>query len=151
MTHTSYRLATSLFIVLAIVACNPPTDADRAVDLLVETDKSVYSLAADRAAQPFLINRGPVAVYAPMNEYVAVQRFEDGRWQEPHPWFAVDGTSSSFPIEPGDTLKALPMDFAYVARAPGVYRFVFEIAHDPHGRHLVSEAARTSPLFELRP
>lgn len=144
------RFFPSLLIVLAGVACSAPTAADGEVDLLVASDKRVYSLATDRDARPVLINRGPVAVYAPMNEYVAVQRFDDGRWQPPQPWFSVDGTSISFAIQPGDTLKALPMDFGYVAHTPGVYRFVFEIAHDPNGRRLVNEAVRISPPFELR-
>jgi hypothetical protein len=43
------------------------------------------------------------------------------------------------------------MNFGYVASTPGVYRFIFEVASDPNGRQLLSEALRVSPSFELRP
>ena len=86
-----------------------------------------------------------------MNEYVAVQRFQNGQWGEAHPWFAVDGPGISFAIEPGDTLRALPMDFLFVGYAPGHYRFIFEIARDSLGHELVPEDQVVSPPFELEP
>jgi hypothetical protein len=67
------------------------------------------------------------------------------------PWFVVDGATLSFPVVPGDSLVALPMDFDYVGRRPGIYRFLFEVALDPHGRRLVPEQDRVSKPFELRP
>jgi hypothetical protein len=121
------------------------------VSLRVETDKTAYRLATDSSAEPFLINQGTLPVYAPMNEYVAVQRFQDGQWGQAKPWFSVDGAGISFPIEPGDTLRALPMDFAYVGDAPGRYRFIFAIAYDSLGHRLVAEDQRVSPPFELEP
>jgi hypothetical protein len=126
-----------------------PTGSEDTVDLTISTDRSTYSLTTDSTAEPLLINRGSVRVYLPMNEYVAVQRFEAGAWSEPRPWFAVDGVGISFPLEPGDTLRSWPMSFAYVDRTPGVYRFIFEIAKNPNGRPLLSESQRISPPFEL--
>jgi len=133
----------------AIAACTAPTGSTGTIELTVVTDRATYSLATDRAAEPFLINSGSVRVYLPMNEYVAVQRFEAGAWSETRPWFAVDGIGISFPLEPGDTLRSWSMDFRYVDRIPGVYRFIFEIATDPSGRGRLSEAQRISPPFEL--
>jgi hypothetical protein len=132
-----------------MAACTEPTGSTGTIELTVLTDQSTYSLATDTAAEPFLINSGSVPVYLPLNEFVAVQRFEAGAWSEPRPWFAVDGIGISFPLEPGDTLRSGPMDFRYVDRTPGVYRFIFEIATDPSGRGRLSEAQRISPPFEL--
>jgi hypothetical protein len=86
-----------------------------------------------------------------MNEYVAVQRSQDGLWGAPRPWFAVDGIGISLAIRPGDTLKPLAMDFGYVGRTPGRYRFIFEVAFDSLGRNRVTEAERVSPPFQLEP
>jgi hypothetical protein len=149
-TATSSTIALPL-LAIVVLSCTSPTGEDGSVRLLVQTDKTTYSLATDTAAEPRLINQGSVLVYAPMNEYVAVQHFESGRWGTPKPWFSVDGAGISFPIMPGDTLHALPMDFAYVANAPGLYRFVFEIARDSLGHQLVSEDLRVSPPFDLQP
>ena len=96
-----------------------------------------------------MVSLGPAGVYAPMNEYVYVERFEAGHWGDRHPWFAVDGVGISFLVRAGDSLSARPMSFAYVDRQPGVYRFVFEVAFDSLGRHLVPEAQRVSAPFEL--
>jgi len=144
-------LAVIAGLVAAIAACSGPfpTGSAGTLDLTVLSDRSVYSLATDRGAVPILINRGSVQVYLPMNEYVAVQRFELGAWSEPRPWFAVDGIGISFALEPGDTLRSLAMNFGYVGSTPGVYRFIFEIAKDPNGRQILSEALRVSPPFEL--
>ena len=146
----SRLLVLGLSAVLAL-SCNNPTGGSGSVTLVVQTDKSTYSLTLDTAAQTLLINRGSVRVYAPMNEYVAVQRFQDGVWGAAQPWFTVDGAGISFPIMPGDTLRALPMDFAYVGDAPGHYRFVFEIARDSLGHQILAEDQRVSPSFELQP
>src|SRR6266850_8400969 len=140
-------IAAALLAVAA--ACTDPASSTGTIELTVVTDQSTYSLETDSTAEPFLINSGSVRVYLPMNEYVAVQRFEAGAWSEPRPWFAVDGIGVSFSLEPGDTLRSLPMNFAYVARTPGVYRFIFDIAQDPKGWQILSEAQRISPPFEL--
>ena len=144
-------LAVICGLVAAIAACSDPSPTGTAgtLELTVSSDRSVYSLATDRGAVPILINRGSVRVYLPMNEYVAVQRFELGAWSEPRPWFAVDGIGISFALEPGDTLRSFAMNFGYVAGTPGVYRFIFEIARDPNGHQRLSESLRVSPPFEL--
>ena len=116
----------------------------------MSTDKTVYSLSADTAAAPILVNRGVREVYLPMNEYVAVQRFGNGAWSEPQPWFSVDGIGVSFPLQPGDTMYALPMRFAYIDRQVGVYRFIFDVAADPNGRTILGESVRVSPPFEVQ-
>ena len=137
--------------IIGLLACHNAPTALPSVQLLVRSDKPQYSLASDVEARTELVNLGPAVVYAPMNEYVYVERFEGGRWQDRHPWFAVDGVGISFPVDVGDTLSGFSMSFAYVDRRPGVYRFVFEVAFDSLGRRLVPEAQRVSPSFELTP
>ena len=144
----------SALLVLGIVgssACHDAPTTVPSVQLLVRSDKLQYSLAFDVEARTELVNLGPAVVYAPMNEYVYVERFDAGRWQDRHPWFAVDGVGSSFPVDVGDTLSGFSMSFAYVDRRPGVYRFVFEVAFDSLGHRLVPEEQRVSPSFELTP
>jgi hypothetical protein len=144
----NFPLALALF---GAPACSTGPDETPVVQLLVRTDKAVYSVAADDAARTTLVNQGSRSIYAPMNEYVYVQRLLNGWWGEPQPWFVVDGVGMSFPVAPGDSLVALPMGFAYVGDRPGIYRFIFEVALDPEGRRLVPEPLRVSPPFELRP
>ncbi len=133
------------------LACHDAPTALPSVQLLVRSDKLRYSLASDAEARTELVNLGPAVVYAPMNEYVYVERREGGRWQDRHPWFTVDGVGISFPVDVGDTLSGFSMNFGYVDRRPGVYRFVFEVAFDSLGSRLVPEAQRVSPPFELTP
>jgi hypothetical protein len=135
---------------IALAGCGSSEPSDLQVaDLLVRTDKPSYSLELDQAAQPTLVNQGTVSIYAPMNEYVYVEQWTGYEWINRTPWFTVDGIGVSFPVAPGDSLSALPMDFGYVNNRAGIYRFVFEVALDPHGRHLVPEAERASQAFEL--
>jgi hypothetical protein len=148
--HTTRALLPLPLALAGAVACATGPD-DRVLQLLVRTDKALYSLATDNAAAVTLVNQGTMSIYAPMNEYVYVQRFQDGEWWEPMPWFFVDGATPSFPVVPGDSLVAWPMDFDYVGRRPAIYRFLFEVALDPHGRRLVPEQDRVSKPFELRP
>lgn len=145
------RIALVFGLLAATGACSErsATGSTDRLELTVLSNRSVYSLATDSAAEPILMNRGSVPVYLPMNEYVAVQRFEAGAWSAPTPWFAVDGNAVSFSLEPGATLRSWPMDFGYVDNTPGVYRFIFEIAKDPNGREILSESQRVSPPFEL--
>ena len=145
------RTGSAVAVFLAALGCSSATDLPEA-HLAVRSDKQIYSLASDQAATPVLLNLGPAVVYAPMNEYVYVERLVEGRWEDRTPWFAVDGIGVSFPVLPGDSLIAhSPMGFGYVDRQPGFYRFLFEVALDSLGRHLVPEAERASPAFELRP
>jgi hypothetical protein len=137
-------------LLTGLAGCSSGGPSDLPVaDLLVRTDKRVYSLPADQAAQPTLVNQGTVPIYAPMNEYVYVERWSGQDWINRMPWFVVDGHGPTFPIAPGDSLAALPMDFEYVNNRAGIYRFVFEVALDPNGRHLVPEADRVSQPFEI--
>ena len=134
-----------------LAGCENASTGVPTVQLQVTSDKSEYSLASDSGAAPLLVNLGPAVVYAPMNEYVYVERLGAAGWQDRRPWFVVDGVGISFPIHAGDTLRAWPMSFRYVGRQPGVYRFLFEVAFDSLGRRLVPEELRASPPFELRP
>jgi hypothetical protein len=104
---------------LCVLACSTSPADGGAVDLLVRSDKPVYTLAADQSAKPLLINRGDRPVYLPMNEYVAVEHLEAGIWQQGIVWFVVDGDGISFRLDPGDRLAAEPMDFGYINREPG--------------------------------
>jgi len=151
MSIASRSVFSAAAMVAVLAACSTPTATNGAIELSVQSDKNVYHLTTDEAAEPILINRGSVAVYLPMNEYVAVQRLENGMWSEPRPWFAVDGIGISFAVGVGDTLWSLPMDFRYVGNTPGVYRFIFDVARDSTGREPVTESLRVSPSFELRP
>jgi len=90
MRTKSQLLLVVVPLMVLLASCTSPTSSSSAIDLLVQSDKSIYYLASDEAAQPMLINRGSVTVYLPMNEYVAVQRFDNGVWSEPRPWFAFE-------------------------------------------------------------
>lgn len=140
-----------LFPLLAVVACSTgPTD-EGSVDLLVRSDKPAYSLSVDHSALPMLINRSGRPVYLPMNEYVAVEHLVEGTWQQGVVWFTVDGDGVSFRLDSGDSVDAMPMDFAYIDREPGQYRFVFEVALDSQGRTRLPYSATRSAPFAVRP
>jgi hypothetical protein len=140
-----------LLPLLAVVACSTgPTD-EGAVDLLVRSDKPSYSLSVDHSAVPLLINRSGRPVYLPMNEYVAVEHLAGGTWQQGVVWFAVDGDGISFRLDSGDSVDAMAMDFGYIDREPGQYRFVFEVALDSLGRTRLPYSATRSAPFEVRP
>jgi hypothetical protein len=136
---------------LCVLACSTSPADGGAVDLLVSSDKPVYTLAADQSAKPLLINRGDRPVYLPMNENVAVEHLEAGIWQQGIVWFVVDGDGISFRLDPGDSLAAEPMDFGYINREPGQYRFVFEVALDSQGHELLPYSATSSAPFEVQP
>src|SRR4051812_42855599 len=86
------RIASVLAVLgtAASLACHNAPTALPSVRLLVRSDKLQYSVASDVEARTELVNLGPAVVYAPRNEYVYVERFEAGKWQDRHPWFAVD-------------------------------------------------------------
>ena len=150
MLLAGLRSALSIPTILAVIGCGTTSPDELGIpDLLVRTDKPAYSLAVDRVARPTLINQGSISIYAPMNEYVYVEQRSGDQWINRTPWFAVDGSGVSFAIAPGDSLAALPMDFDYVNNRAGVYRFVFVVALDPDGRHLLPETERVSRPFEL--
>jgi hypothetical protein len=140
-----------LFPLLAVVACSTGPADDGAVDLLVRSDKPSYSLSVDHSAVPLLINRSGRPVYLPMNEYVAVEHLVESTWQQGVVWFTVDGDGVSFRLDSGDSVDAMPMDFGYVDRKPGQYRFVFEVALDSQGRTRLPYSATRSAPFEVRP
>jgi hypothetical protein len=136
---------------LCVAACSTEPKAAGSVDLLVRSDKSVYSLAVDSSARPTLLNRGERPVYLPMNEYVAVEHLSAGAWEEGVVWFAVDGPGISFRVEPGDSVLAFPMSFGYINRQPGQYRFVFAVALDSLGHDVLPYSATRSAPFEVQP
>ena len=143
-------LISSLSASLAALGCESTGAVDlRGAELLVRSDKPSYSLAVDHAARPTLINQGPAPIYAPMNEYVYVEQWSENGWINRTAWFAVDGSTPTLTIAPGDSLTAPAMDFSYVDGRAGTYRFIFEVAYDPHGRHLVAEEDRASEPFQL--
>jgi hypothetical protein len=116
-------------------------------DLMVKTDKSVYSLAEDIEAEVVLINQGSMQIYAPMAEYVFVEQWSDNGWINRRAWFVVDGSEPSFPVAPGDSLTSPAMSFGYVNRRAGTYRFVFDVALDRFGRQRVPLEERVSEAF----
>jgi hypothetical protein len=145
---TPIRSFPALLVVTALAGCDStePSELD-APALLVQTDKPVYSLSVDVEARVTLINQGSVRIYAPMNEYVYVEQWSDNGWINRTPWFVIDGIGPSFPVAPGDSLTSPPMSFNYVNRRAGTYRFVFNVALDRLGRHLVPEQQRVSEPF----
>lgn len=152
LRQPTFPLSQAIPLALAgALACGTGPDEDPVIQLVVRTDKAEYSLAVDHGAITTLVNQGTIPLYAPMNEYVYVQRLLNGWWGPPQPWFVVDGVGLSFPVAPGDSLVALQMGFDYVGNRPGIYRFIFEVAFDSKGRRLVPEPLRVSPPFELRP
>ena len=134
------------------MACSEPTSV-ATIQLSVLSDKPVYYLTGDTAAQPILINRSSVPVYLPLTDYVAVQWLEDGRWSEPYGWFSagyLNMPNLSFAIRAGDTLCVFPMEFRFVNHAPGVYRFIFVVSRDSSSSESLPESMRVSPAFEIR-
>ena len=144
------RLIPALFALTAAAGCGSTGPSALATpDLLVTTDKTVYTLAVDVQAQVTLINRGPMHIYAPMNEYVFVEQWSENGWINRRPWFAIDGSTLSLPVAPGDSLTSPPMSFGYVNRRAGTYRFVFDLALDRLGRRLIPEEHRVSQPFDV--
>ena len=144
------RLLAILLAITALIGCGSTGPSGLpAPDLVVKTDKPVYSLSVDVEAHVTLINTGSVQIYAPMNEYVFVEQWSDNGWINRSPWFAIDGVGPSFPVAPGDTLSSPAMSFGYVNRRAGTYRFVFEVALDRFGRQLVPEEQRVSEPFQV--
>ena len=146
-----HRVSGVFIMLLIITGCVGENTLDlRQLDLTISVSKPAYSLAQDAGATVALRNHGSDNVYAPMNEYVYVERLENGRWVDRSPWFAIDGTSVSFPVAPGDSLVEY-MNFGYVNRLPGTYRFVFELALDPEGRRRVPFERTASAPFAVQP
>jgi hypothetical protein len=150
MSGTSIRLLPALLALTALTGCDSTSpSALTAPDLVVKTDKSLYSLSQDVEAQVTLVNRGPLQIYAPMNEYVFVEQWSDNGWINRRPWFALDGFGPTFPVAPGDTLRSPAMSFGYIGGMAGVYRFVFHVTLDRLGRQMVPEEQRVSEPFEV--
>jgi hypothetical protein len=145
------RQTATLAAAFLLLSCESSPTEPRSATLVVSTEKAAYSLSTDYGATPMLVNLGPDTIFAPMNEYVYVEKQTAGGWSARMPWFVVDGIDISFPVPPGDTLTALTMDFGYVSQEPGVYRFVFEVAYDSRGRRLIPETETATPPFELTP
>jgi len=121
------------------------------VRIRITSDRAVYSAAVDTAATPILANIGRDTVYVVMGEYVYAERRFGGKWYHANSWFVVDGTGPSFPVAPGDTLRASAMRFSYVGKEPGTYRFVFVVAYDRDMRRLLPKEMRVSKPFQLKP
>ena len=149
--RTGFRMRAYLLPLLYLMACSTGPSDDAAVDLRASSDQTVYSLTNDQSAQAVLVNRGHRPVYLPMNAYVAIEHLDGETWQQGIVWFAVDGAGISFRLEPGDSVMAQPMDFAYVGREPGQYRFVFEVALDSVGHQILPYSSTTSAPFEVQP
>jgi hypothetical protein len=138
-----------ILVLAAINGCGTSEpNQDLLVDLVVRTDKPVYSLAVDEAAVVTLFNLGTRRLYVPMGEYVHIQQWGGDSWINSMPWFFIDGYTLSLKIEPGDSLVALPMDFGYVGNRAGYYRFMFYASPDPQLRTFVPEAKRVAE-FQL--
>ena len=147
---TAARLLPALLALTAIGGCGSTGPSGLGLPALrITTDKPIYSLSVDAEARVTLINQGSVHIYAPMNEYVYVEQWSDNGWINRRPWFAIDGSTPSLPVAPGDSLTAPPMSFDYVNRRAGTYRFVFEVALDQLGHRLVPEEQRVSQPFEV--
>jgi hypothetical protein len=128
---TSARLLSILLALTATAGCGSTDPSGLGVaDLLVKTDKSVYSLSVDAEAR-------------------VIEQWSENGWINRSPWFTVDGADVSFPVAPGDSLTSPPMSFWYVNRRAGTYRFVFEVALDRVGSHLIPEEQRASQPFEV--
>src|ERR671916_784669 len=112
MSRTTVRLLPALLAVATLTGCGSTSpSALTTPDVVVKTDKSVYSLSEDVEARVTLVNQGPLQIYAPMNEYVAVEQWSDNGWINRQPWFFVDGFGPTISVAPGDTLGSPPMNF----------------------------------------
>lgn len=150
------RLQINSALLLAAIAGASACHSDPAApparfDLVVETDKVEYSLAADSIARVLLTNRSDRAVYLPMDSYVVYERLRDGEWRDAFAWFVVDGVGRSFPLAPGRVrTDELPLRF-YLPNRPGTYRFRYFVYGDPGVRSPLPVEERVSPPFVLTP
>ena len=141
----------SLWAVIALtttIGCGSAgPNQDSLADLLIRTDKPAYSKSLDSGVRITLVNQGAFQVYAPMGEYVHIEQWSENGWINRGPWFFVDGIGS-LQVPPGDSLIPLPMNLDYIDRA-GTYRFIFQLAFDPHGRRLIPGDERVSNEFQV--
>jgi hypothetical protein len=133
--------------VLATSACGNGALSAPDVRLIVQTDKSAYSLASDRVAQITLTNHSGGPVYLPMGSYVGYERLVGTRWEGPFQWFAVDGIGRSILVPTGDVrTDELEMWF-YLAGQPGTYRIQYWIYGDARLDWLLPLEERVSIPF----
>jgi hypothetical protein len=135
-------------LVLILTACDSDASGIGLPELLVRTDKTVYSKAADGPVNTFLVNQSSTPVYVLMGDYVYIEQASDNGWLYHGPWFFVDGFGMSFTLAPGDTLLPLPMDLDYIGRA-GTYRFVYQVGLDSSMRSLLPKEERVSEPFRV--
>lgn len=147
MIRLPARLFPALFF-LILTACDSDASGIALPELLVRTDKTVYSKAVDGPVNTFLVNQSTTPVYVLMGDYVYVEQASDNGWLYHGPWFFVDGFTPSFTLAPGDTLLPFPMDLDYIGRA-GTYRFVYQVGLDPLMRRLLPIDERVSEPFRV--
>jgi hypothetical protein len=148
MMPRTCRLCPALLLVLVAACGSTEPSAIAAPDLLVRTDKSMYSKSADEAVIVTLVNQGSTPIHVLMGDYVYIEQASDNGWLYKGPWFFADGYGPSFPVAPGDTLGALPMGLDYIARA-GTYRVVYQVSLDPQMRTLLPKEIRVSQPFRV--
>jgi hypothetical protein len=149
ISPTTLRLLPALLALSAVAACGSTDPSGLgAAELLVRTDKAIYSKADDGPVSTTLVNQGSVPVYLLMGDYVYIEQASDNGWIYQGPWFFVDGYTVSFPLAAGDSLEVLPMDLDYIARA-GTYRFVYQVSLDPLMRRMLPKEVRVSPPFQV--
>jgi hypothetical protein len=146
---TPARLLPALLALAAITSCGSTEPSGlHAPELLVRTDKAVYSKAVNEPVKTTVINSGANMVYFLMGDYVYIEQASDNGWIYRGPWFFIDGYGLSFPLAPGDSMEVLPMDMGYIGRA-GVYRFVFQVSADRLMRGMLPKEERISEPFTV--
>jgi hypothetical protein len=147
---TSACLFWSLLTLSVTSGCGSSTDPSglSIAELLVQTDKAIYSMAHNEPVKITVINHGSSKVFFLMGDYVYIEQASDNGWIYRGPWFFVDGMGMSFSLAPGDSMEVLPMDMAYVNRA-GVYRFVFQASLDQLMRRMLPKEERVSEPFTV--
>jgi hypothetical protein len=119
--------------------------------LTIETDKPVYSLAADSTASVTLTNRSGSPLYMPMGSYLEYERLVGGEWGEAFAWFTIDGIGRFVSMPAGAARKDELEIWVYLADQPGTYRFRYWLYADNALRRLLPLEERVSLPFTVTP
>jgi hypothetical protein len=119
--------------------------------LTIETDKPVYSLAADSTARVTLTNRSGARIYMPMGSYLGYERLVGAEWGEPFAWFTIDGIGRSVSMPAGAVRTDQLEIWYYLADQPGTYRFSYWLYADDALRLPLPLEERVSLPFTVTP
>ena len=124
-SRTSLAASLALAASLTLAACGDSTAPAR-FQVVVTTDKPVYTSGVDKSAVATIENRSNRTVYLPKDFYVFSERLVRGSWTDPFAWFFAGGTfEESIPLAPGEKLSnPLPLYYYIGYAAPLRIRYL---------------------------